>query len=708
MSRMNYSEAVRLAKEGNEEGYTFLYENTYKSKLYLAIKYMKNEEAAEDVLQDAYIRAFTKLDTLENPETFPAWLGQIVANTAKNELKKNNPLLFVDVAQDEEGESFEFQIEDDNLEVQPEKAYTRQETQTLVHELIDGLSEEQRICILMFHIEGLSIHEIAETLGCSENTVKSRLNYGRKNIKGKAEELKKKGYELYSIAPFPLLLFLLRSEESSLIQEGVLTKAGKRVGAEVFSQITSKGSAAGQATAQGASQATAHSASGASAASQAAGQAIKAGVLHTTIGKTLAIIAGVCVLGGGAAGIWGVTQHSERRVETERVEADAQKKEKKIVDKIVEAKQFEESKEKQVQDEEYASLIEGNLTKKEVEFVLAYGPGSYPRGTYGENEDIYILNRLCEGPGSPLKLIDKDKNYRHIYQTKDIHRIFSSFTEYRFTEENNSGGGYGLDVDGDLMYVPVATLEDKATATITSATYTEQEMRIYYFFDQILYDSVQNIKEDRVAILKPTESGKYRIVKIEKASAMTQKEQTSANKKKKQESSGKDMDNSSLEELYKGVLQSIQNKEEGYRFETAGKSQESPEYFLHDMNGDGIKELVVSQLFPDGRFMAYECKIFTCVKNGAEYQIQQVGEPLITLELFIPKDNRGVFTEGYSMGNGEIDINRVTIESSSLRETDEVEFIMASAEEERFTNDNPKAPWHPISDLSKIDEMLKN
>lgn len=705
---MNYSEAVRLAKEGNEEGYTFLYENTYKSKLYLAIKYMKNEEAAEDVLQDAYIRAFTKLDTLENPETFPAWLGQIVANTAKNELKKNNPLLFADVAQDEEGESFEFQIEDDNLEVQPEKAYTRQETQMLVHELIDGLSEEQRICILMFHIEGLSIHEIAETLGCSENTVKSRLNYGRKNIKDKAEELKKKGYELYSIAPFPLLLFLLRSEESSLIQEGVLTKAGKCVGAEVFSQITSKGSAAGQATAQGASQATAHSASGASAVNQAAGQAIKAGVLHTTVGKTLAIIAGVCVLGGGAAGIWGVTQHSESRVETERVEADAQKKEKKIVDKIVEAKQFEESKEKQVQDEEYASLIEGNLTKKEVEFVLAYGPGSYPRGTYGENEDIYILNRLCEGPGSPLKLIDKDKNYRHIYQTKDIHRLFSSFTEYRFTEENNSGGGYGLDVDGDLMYVPVATLEDKATATITSATYTEQEMRIYYFFDQILYDSVQNIKEDRVAILKPTESGKYRIVKIEKASAMTQKEQTSANKKKKQESSGKDMDNSSLEELYKGVLQSIQNKEEGYRFETSGKAQESPEYFLYDMNGDGIKELVVGQLFPNGRFMAYECKIFTCVKNGSQYQLQHVGERFFTYSLFIPKDKQGLFTEGYTPGNGEIDINRITMEGSSLRETDEQVFILASAEEEAFNKENTKAPWHPVSDVSRLGEMLKN
>ena len=65
---------------------------------------------------------------------------------------------------DDEGEAFEYQIEDDDLEVQPELSYTRQETKELVHELIDSLSEEQRLCILMFHIEGISISEIARTM----------------------------------------------------------------------------------------------------------------------------------------------------------------------------------------------------------------------------------------------------------------------------------------------------------------------------------------------------------------------------------------------------------------------------------------------------------------------------------------------------------------------------------------------------------------
>ena len=121
---MNYTEAVSLARAGEERGFGFLYQNTYKSKYYLALQYMKNEEAAKDVLQEAYIKAFSKLDALGNPEAFPGWLGTIVANTAKNMLAKNNPMLFSDVAADDENENFEYQIEDENAENQPELFYT--------------------------------------------------------------------------------------------------------------------------------------------------------------------------------------------------------------------------------------------------------------------------------------------------------------------------------------------------------------------------------------------------------------------------------------------------------------------------------------------------------------------------------------------------------------------------------------------------------
>ena len=69
----------------------------------------------------------------------------------------------------------------------------------------------------MFHLEGYSIKDIATVLNCSENTVKSRLNYGRKNIKAKAEELQKKGYKLYSYTPMCLLVYLLMAERGNMI-----------------------------------------------------------------------------------------------------------------------------------------------------------------------------------------------------------------------------------------------------------------------------------------------------------------------------------------------------------------------------------------------------------------------------------------------------------------------------------------------------------
>ena len=53
------------------------------------------------------------------------------------------------------------------------------------------IADEQRLCVLMFHIEGQSIKDIAETLKCSENTVKSRLNYGRKNLKSKVRFIRR-------------------------------------------------------------------------------------------------------------------------------------------------------------------------------------------------------------------------------------------------------------------------------------------------------------------------------------------------------------------------------------------------------------------------------------------------------------------------------------------------------------------------------------
>lgn len=532
---MTYTEAINLARAGEERGYGFLYEKTYKSKYYLALQYMKNEEEAEDVLQEAYIKAFSKLDTLENPEAFPGWLGMIVANTAKNMLAKKRPLLFSDLAVDDEGEQFEYQIEDDDLEVQPELSYTRQETKELVHELIDSLSEEQRLCVLMFHIEGIPISEIARAMDCSENTVKSRLNYGRKNLRMKAEDLQKKGYKLYSVAPLPLFLMLLRSEEKALAAEGILSAAGRLVADQVFTSLSSgEGVLATTETVteavKGMSKEATKTAGSAVKAKGTLGAAGKAGIFHTTAGKAAAIVLGICVTGGVT--FFGVSQVMEARQEAK--EAEVQEEIERQKEKEKKEEQAKEPKE--VKDSDYSSLIAGNLTKEELEYVLSYGPEEIPNGGFSMEDYMRILNTLCEPSsrtGGPVQYYGSTPDYMPQYSVKDVNRLFESFSDFQFTEENDvEQGDYGdVNVDGEKIMFWAATENHVREATITSAEYNSEEMELYYTYSRGAYGDESYIAEKK-AILKSNSEGLFKIVSIEEISREAWDDSQPAQRKK--------------------------------------------------------------------------------------------------------------------------------------------------------------------------------
>lgn len=322
---MDYKKAVEAALKGNESAFSALYESTQRDMYYIALKYMKNEEDAMDVLQDSYIKAWQSLATLKDPASFRAWFGRIVANTAKNALAKKRPMLFSQLeGENDEGEQFALDIEDEKSEFQPERSYTQKETQELVHELIDSLSDEQRLCILMYHLDDQSIKDIAETFGISENTVKSRLLYGRKAIKAKAEELQKKGYQLYTVAPVVLFLYLLDSEKASTVFAATANAVMQAQKTGILESAKASGSGAGAAESSAAGHGTetvSHSGSSGSAsrsgrstsssgntgrtavsAGRKVGQtAAKQAFIHTAAGKAAAVAVAVAVIGGGGA-----------------------------------------------------------------------------------------------------------------------------------------------------------------------------------------------------------------------------------------------------------------------------------------------------------------------------------------------------------------------------------------------------------------------
>lgn len=207
----NMSYLVQKARENDQEALTEIYKISSPAVYKTIWVLIKDEDTVYDILQDTYVKAFTKLDQLQNPDKLIPWLKMIANNLAKDWLKKSKPVFFTDIYGGEELEDipFEESIEDVRSELNPEMAMDQQEAKRLVMEILDHLPEDQRVVIGMFYYEEMSVKDIAQTLGVSENTVKSRLSYGRKKIKEQVMDLEKRGTKLYSVAPFVFFLYLL-------------------------------------------------------------------------------------------------------------------------------------------------------------------------------------------------------------------------------------------------------------------------------------------------------------------------------------------------------------------------------------------------------------------------------------------------------------------------------------------------------------------
>ena len=300
------AELVLQARQGEQDAFSELYRQTYNS-VYQSIRALvKDEDAAQDLVHDSYIKGFQNLDKLDDPAKFTAWMKRLASNTALDYLKKKRPALFSERV-DENGEEIDLRHADADLSHQPDAVLDRQETTRLMNAILDTLSPEQRLALSMLYYEERSIREIAEVMNCSENTVKSRLNYGRKKVEAAVLALEKQGVKLYSMAPMPFLLWLFRAAKA----QGISAQAVAGIGA-----ASAAGAAAGSAAAGGAS------AGGTAAANAAATAAVK--TAGTTAAKTLAtkIVAGALAV-AVATGTGAVIHHEikERQsVQLEQVE----------------------------------------------------------------------------------------------------------------------------------------------------------------------------------------------------------------------------------------------------------------------------------------------------------------------------------------------------------------------------------------------------
>ena len=360
---------VELSKKGDQQAIAQLYEQTSRRAYYLAKQLVKDEDQAQDIVQDAYVKVFTNLPLLEQVENFQGWLNTIVVNRSKDYLKKKKPMLFSQMVS-EEDEGSELDFEDEGGYFSPDQKVDYAETKRLIQGMIDRLPQEQRMAIVLFYLEEMPVKQIARVMECSEGTVKSRLNYGRKAIKAQVLELEKKGTKLYCVPFIPFLYWLFRQQVLSTVVPGAVGKAAV---------------AAGMAAA-GKAGAASGGAAGAASRSAAAGAAVAG---KTISAKAAAVIAAACIGAGGVGAGAGVYLHSRQAaIETDADETAAEESENREEREEIEETSLAAQEDGPVQVEQNTQLIMGHLLSP-----LIYWNGQEPNFSV-ETADLSDSQRI--------------------------------------------------------------------------------------------------------------------------------------------------------------------------------------------------------------------------------------------------------------------------------------------------------------------------
>lgn len=160
------SELVRLGRRGDDSALSALVERHHGAAYRVAWSLLKDDDAAQDVVQDAFLKAFRALDTYRGDASFRTWLLTITANEARGALRKR-------------GRRRETALEDAapvrSDDADPAEAAIMSQESARARRMMEQLPEKQRLSVSLRIDEGLSFREIGEVIGSSEGA--ARVNY---------------------------------------------------------------------------------------------------------------------------------------------------------------------------------------------------------------------------------------------------------------------------------------------------------------------------------------------------------------------------------------------------------------------------------------------------------------------------------------------------------------------------------------------------
>ena len=180
---------VRRVQGGDKGAFDALVLKYQHKVTKLVMRYVRNPAEAEDIAQEAFIKAYRALPQFRGDSAFYTWLYRIAINTAKNAVvsRDRSPVDY-DLDLQNSDESYELQGRMKNAET-PEGLVLTDEIRTIVNEAIDALPEDLRTAIVLRELEGLSYEEIAASMDCPVGTVRSRIFRAREAIDRRLREV---------------------------------------------------------------------------------------------------------------------------------------------------------------------------------------------------------------------------------------------------------------------------------------------------------------------------------------------------------------------------------------------------------------------------------------------------------------------------------------------------------------------------------------
>jgi len=166
------AELINRCKQGDIKSYELLYNRYSRAMYHTCLRMVVNEADAEDILQDAFMEAFTNLNRLKNIDAFAGWLKRTVINKALNHLKRNRKT-WLDIDETELGNQLEEEDIDEDIFKEKVEAITA---------ALNLLADKYRVVINLNVFENMSFEEIAVALEIPSSTVRSQYLRGRQKI----------------------------------------------------------------------------------------------------------------------------------------------------------------------------------------------------------------------------------------------------------------------------------------------------------------------------------------------------------------------------------------------------------------------------------------------------------------------------------------------------------------------------------------------